>query len=75
MVLLVSVPWALVCASLVYALIRAQDGARSERAELLDRVQAPERVIETRLVPQGDDPPAIPFENDAAYFEHVGGNG
>jgi hypothetical protein len=54
----------------VWALLRILEDARTERAGLLLRIQAPERVIERDLAPTGPDLPAIPFENDGEYWTH-----
>jgi hypothetical protein len=42
---LVSLPWAVLCGGLLYALIRVLDRAHAERQQLLQRIQAPEQAV------------------------------
>jgi hypothetical protein len=65
--LLVSLPWAVLCGGLLYALIRVQDRAHAERQQLLQRIQAPEQaVIEHAAQPDDDRVLWIsPFDDQA----------
>jgi hypothetical protein len=53
--LLVSLPWAVLCGGLLYALIRVQDRAHAERQQLLQRIQAPEQAVIEHAAQPDDD--------------------
>lgn len=65
--LLASLPWAVLCGGLVYALVRKDERAHAERQQLLQRIQAPEQaVIEHASVPS-DRPLYVPWDDDEAF--------
>jgi hypothetical protein len=62
---LVSLPWAVLCGGLLYALTRTLDRAHTERQQLLQRIQAPEQaVIEHAAVPSDGPLFVSPFDDD-----------
>ncbi len=51
----------MLCAGLLYALIRSQDQGRAERAELCQRIQAPEVAVAQHVHETIDGPDGLPY--------------
>jgi hypothetical protein len=76
---LVSLPWAVLCGGLLYALTRVLEHARVERAELLQRIQAPEVAVAQHVQQTDSGPEGLgwvpPHDDELArqnYMELMG---
>lgn len=65
--LLVSLPWAVLCGGLLYALVRVIRDSATERAQLLQRIQAPDQAVIEHAAQPSDRPLYVPWDDDEAF--------
>lgn len=71
---LVSLPWAVLCGGLLYALIRAGDAAARERADLCQRIQAPDVAVAQHVDATVDGPEGlryVPVDDDELWHQNL----
>lgn len=66
--LLISLPWAAIVSGLLYALIHERDAFSRERAQLLQRIQAPDQAVIEHAAKPSEGPLFVsPFDDEAFH--------